>query len=104
MSGTVIEKDLTVDGNIKSSDGNVIVKGKVTGDIAAKSVDVAEGGQVDGSVSADVVSIKGRQSGSVKCVELSLGATSEVKSKITAQTMSSEKGARLVGEVQITGG
>ena len=104
MSGSVIEEDLVVDGNITSTEGAVSVKGKVKGDIAAKSVDVASGGQVDGSVTADHVNIHGRQSGSVKCVELSLGAASEVKSKITAQTMSSEKGARLVGEVQITGG
>lgn len=104
MSGSVIEKDLTVDGNVVSSDGTINVKGSVKGDIKAKSVDVAEGGTVDGAVEADRVNIQGRQSGSVKCSELALGATSEVRSKITAQTMSSEKGAKLVGEVQITGG
>ena len=38
------------------------------------------------------------------CNELSLGATSQVNSKVTAQTMTSVKGGKLVGEVQITGG
>ena len=79
-------------------------QGLMASDITAKAVDVADGGQVDGTVSADNVSIKGRQSGSVKCKELALGSSSEVKSKVTAQTMMSEKGARLVGEVQISGG
>ena len=104
MSGTIIKQDLVIDGNITSSGGSVSVKGKVTGDITAKQVDVAMGGQVNGSVTADTVNIQGQQAGSVKCTELSLGSTSEVKSQIMAQTMTSEKGAKLVGEVQISGG
>lgn len=103
MTGTVIETDLVVDGNMSSSEGNINVKGKVTGDIAAKSLDVASTGQVSGAVKADVVSIKGMQSGSVDCAELALGSTSQVSSKVMAKTMISEKGARIVGEVKITG-
>lgn len=103
MSDTIIESDLTVDGNMKSPEGTVNVKGKVKGDIAAKKVDVALGGQVDGAVDAELVSIEGTQSGSVTCGELSLGTTSHVKSKVTAKTMVSERGAKLVGEVKITG-
>jgi cytoskeletal protein CcmA (bactofilin family) len=103
MSNSVIEEDLVVDGNITSQDGTVAVKGRVTGDIVAKSVDVHVSGQVNGAVSADTVNIQGRQSGRIKCSELSLQKHSEVKADVTAQTMSSEKGARLVGKVQITG-
>lgn len=104
MPASVIGEDLVIEGNLTSSEGTVNIKGRVTGDITAKSVDVASGGEVKGAVSADMVNIQGRQSGSVKCKELSLGATSEVQSQVTAQTMSSEKGAKLVGEVRITGG
>lgn len=103
MAGTVIESDLTVDGNMSSPEGNINIKGKVTGDIDAKALDVAGGGSVSGSVKADTVTIQGTQSGSVQCGELSLGATSQVSSKIVARTMVSEKGAKLVGEVKITG-
>ncbi|MEL7117484.1 MAG: polymer-forming cytoskeletal protein [Pseudomonadota bacterium] len=103
MAGTVIETDLVVDGNMSAPEGIINIKGKVTGDIAAKSLDVANGGTVSGAVKADVVSIKGTQSGSVQCGELSLGATSQVSSKVTAKTMVSEKGAKIVGEVKITG-
>ena len=104
MAGSIIEQDLVVDGNISSKEGAVIVRGKVKGDIAAKSVDVASGGQVEGAVSAESVNVEGRQSDSIKCNELSLGSTSQVNSKVTAQTMTSVKGGKLVGEVQITGG
>lgn len=103
MAGTIIESDLTVDGNISAPDGAISVKGRVTGDITTKTLDVANGGQVNGAVDADVVTIQGTQSGSVKCSELSLGATSQVNSQVTAKTMISEKGAKIVGEVRITG-
>lgn len=104
MSATVIETDLVVQGNMTAADGVVTVKGKVAGDITARSVDVAAGGNVEGAVTADNVSIEGNQSGSVKCTELTLGATSEVNSQVTAKTMVSEKGSKLVGEVRISGG
>lgn len=103
MAGTIIESDLIVDGNITSQEGTIAVKGKVTGDISAKAVDVANGGQVNGAVTAALVSIQGTQSGSVQCDELSLGATSQVNSQVVAKTMISEKGAKIVGEVKITG-
>ena len=103
MTASVIESDLTIDGNIVSKEGTVSVKGRVKGDIQAKTVDVAGEGTVDGAVTADTVKIDGKQTGSVSCTELSLGATSHVSSKVTAKTMTSVKGARLTGEVQITG-
>lgn len=104
MSVTIIETDLVVDGNMSSPQGTINIKGKVTGDISAKSLDVADGGTVSGAVDAETVSIQGTQSGSVKCAELALGPTSHVNSKVIAKTMVSEKGAQIVGEVKITGG
>jgi len=103
MAGTIIETDLVVDGNMSSPQGAISIKGKVTGDINAKSLDVANMGTVNGAVDAETVAIQGTQSGSVKCSELSLGSTSHVSSKVTAKTMVSEKGAKIMGEVKITG-
>jgi cytoskeletal protein CcmA (bactofilin family) len=104
MSQSVIEEDLTIDGNITSDGGDVHVKGSVTGDITARAVDVHTTGQVKGAIEADQVKIQGKQSGRIKCAELALEKLAEVKSDVTAQTLSSEKGARLIGKVQITGG
>ena len=103
MPNSVIEEDLIIDGNIEAKDGSVAVKGRITGDISAKTVEVLAGGQVQGAVSADSVSILGSHSGSIKCSELSLQSSADVKSDVTAQMMSSEKGAKLVGKVDITG-
>jgi len=103
MPHSVIEEDLTIDGNIVSAGGDVNVKGTVNGDITARSVDVAVTGQVKGAIEADMVKVQGKQSGRIKCSELALERQAEVKSDVTAQTLSSEKGARLIGKVQITG-
>ncbi|MFZ1728213.1 MAG: polymer-forming cytoskeletal protein [Albidovulum sp.] len=103
MSRTVIEEDLTVTGNITSASGDVAVKGRVTGDIKAKSVDIQLSGDVTGAIDADLVNVQGKQSGRIKCAELSLEKSADVKSDVVAQSLSSEKGARLVGKVQVTG-
>ncbi|MFN6952414.1 MAG: polymer-forming cytoskeletal protein [Albidovulum sp.] len=103
MTKSVIEEDLTIDGNVVSKDGDIEVKGKVTGDITSKSVDVSVAGQVQGVITAEVVTIRGKHSGQISCSELALEKNAEVTADVKAQTLSSEKGARLVGKVQITG-
>ena len=82
---------------------DIDVKGKVTGDITSRSVNVHTSGRVQGSIKADAVTIQGVHTGSIECNELALEKNAEVKSDVKAQTLSSEKGARLVGKVQITG-
>jgi cytoskeletal protein CcmA (bactofilin family) len=103
MTRSVIEEDLTIEGNVTSKEGEIDVKGKVTGDVDARAVDVHPGGRVDGAISAEAVTIQGAQSGRIKCTELSLVKTADVKADVAARTLVSEKGARLVGKVQITG-
>lgn len=102
MSRTVIEEDLSIDGNVRSEEGDILVKGRITGDVTARTVEINPGGEVTGAITADAVTIHGRQSGRIKCDELALQKDAEVKADVVAKTMSSEKGARLVGKVQIT--
>ncbi|HQU67843.1 MAG TPA: polymer-forming cytoskeletal protein [Albidovulum sp.] len=103
MTKSVIEEDLIIDGNITSKDGDIDVKGRVKGDISAKGVSVSSNGEVTGAISAGAVRIQGRHTGQIECTELALEKNAEVKADVKAQTLSSEKGARLVGKVQITG-
>lgn len=103
MTKSVIEEDLIIDGNITSKDGDIDVKGRVKGDISAKGVSVSTNGEVTGAISAGAVRIQGRHTGQIECTELALEKNAEVKADVKAQTLSSEKGARLVGKVQITG-
>lgn len=103
MTRSVIEEDLTIEGNITSKEGEIEVKGRVMGDMAARSVDIHPGGRVEGAIEAETVRIQGGQSGRIKCGELSLDKDADVKADVAARTLISEKGAKLAGTVQITG-
>ncbi|MBT8474686.1 MAG: polymer-forming cytoskeletal protein [Alphaproteobacteria bacterium] len=103
MVDSLISDDLTIEGDIEVKSGKLVVAGKVDGNITADSVEVREGGAVQGAVKAENVNIQGKHSGKIDCTELSLNARSDVRSDVTAKSMTSEKGAKLVGKVQITG-
>jgi len=103
MSVSIIEEGLTIEGNIKSQQGSVEIKGKVIGDVSAKTIVVQTSGALAGAVSAETVTINGKQTGSIKCADLTLASTSEVHVNVEAQTMTAQSGAKILGKLQITG-
>lgn len=103
MAGSIVEDDLTIEGNVKSSEGSVEVKGKVIGDLTAAMVTVYADGFIDGELSAREVDIKGELRGGIRCGDLRLGSSSVVKADISARSMSTESGARVEGRVKISG-
>lgn len=103
MNRSVIEQDLIIEGNISSKQGEIEIKGRVTGDLDANTVEIRPGGQVQGAIQAEIVRIEGSHAGTISCGDLVLDAEADVKADVTARTLVSEKGARLNGKVQITG-
>ncbi|KIC25682.1 MULTISPECIES: bactofilin family protein [unclassified Leisingera] len=103
MVNSVIEKDVTVEGNVTSSKGSVEVRGRVVGDVSAQAVTVLEGGTVDGALSAKSVTVEGAYSGKIQCEDLRLAASSRVQADVSAQTMSTENGAQLQGNIKVSG-
>lgn len=103
MPDAVIEEDLTIDGDLIAMESNVAIKGRITGDVRALSVDVQPGGIVKGSVSAERVTISGELTGNVSCSDLSLNETAKVEADMTAKTLSSTKGSHVIGRVEIRG-
>ncbi len=101
MSGTVIQEDLTIEGNLTARDGTVSVSGKVVGDIDASVVEILSSGHVKGRVTAVSVTISGALEGGVKCSELILEEKSELKADVTAKTMSMSSGAKVHGKVAV---
>ncbi|WP_299783317.1 polymer-forming cytoskeletal protein [uncultured Roseobacter sp.] len=103
MANSIVEGELTIDGNIKSSDGNLEIKGSVVGDVTAAEVVIGSGGTVDGAVSAKTVVVEGRHKGSLKCDNVTFASTSNVQADVKAETMTTESGAKVVGKIDITG-
>jgi len=103
VANSVIEEDVTIEGNITSSQGSVEVRGRVVGDVSAQAVTVLEGGTVDGALSAKSVTVEGIYSGKIQCDDLRLAASSQVQADVSAQTMSTENGAQLQGNIKVSG-
>ncbi|NVO58657.1 polymer-forming cytoskeletal protein [Rhodobacteraceae bacterium B1Z28] len=103
MASSIIEEDLTIEGNVSSSGGSVDVKGHVVGDVSADAITVRLSGSVDGALSAKKITIEGKHNGSLSCDDLQLASTSWVQADVVARTMATESGARVVGKVEITG-
>ncbi|WP_424980701.1 bactofilin family protein [Leisingera sp. S232] len=102
MVNSVIEKDVTVEGNISSSKGSVEVRGRVVGDVSAQAVTVLQGGTVEGALNARSVTVEGAYSGQIQCEDLRLAASSQVRADVSAQTMSTENGAQLQGNIKVS--
>ena len=101
MTKSVIEEDLTLDGNLSSKEGGVEVKGKVLGNVTTISVIIRDKGTIDGTLTASSVSIEGNYNGTLKCEDLKVTATSDVKGDVSAKTMTTESGSKIAGKVSI---
>lgn len=103
MPSSIIEEDLTIEGNVSSNGGSVDVKGRVVGDVSAETITVQVGGSVDGAMSAKKIAIEGNHKGSLSCDDLKLASTSQIQADVVAKAMETESGAKVKGKVDITG-
>lgn len=103
MASSIVEKDLTIEGNVRSEGGSVDVKGQIVGDVSADAITVQLSGSVDGALSAKKITLEGKHNGSLCCDDLKLASSSQVRADVVARTMETESGASVVGKVEITG-
>ena len=103
LPSSIIEEDLIIEGDVSSSEGSVVIKGRVVGDVSAEAITVQVSGSVDGALSAKKIAIEGKHKGSLSCEYLKLASTSQVQADIVAMEMETESGATLKGKVKITG-
>lgn len=103
VPSSIIEEDLMIEGNIRSSEGSVDIKGRVVGDVTAEMITVQLSGSVDGAMSATKIAVEGSHTGSVKCDDLKLASTSQVQADVVAKGMATESGAKVKGTIDITG-
>jgi len=103
VPSSIIEEDLTIEGNLSSSEGGVDVKGRVVGDVSAVTITVHVSGSVDGALSAKKITVEGKHKGSLRCDYVKLASTSQVQADVSAKEMETERGAKVKGKVDITG-
>ena len=102
LAVSLIGRDLTISGekiNIISH-GRLQVDGEVLGDLTGREIVVGETGRVSGSIAADSIDVRGKVDGGIRGSSVSLGQSARVTGDIVHQTLSSAEGAHFDGRVR----
>ncbi len=98
-SYSIINEWLTMKGDLES-EGDILVKGRVHGNIRCKMLIVDPGAVIDGGIVADEVMIRGTTRGTVRAKRVRLEKTANVESEIFHDIFSAEEGARIKGALR----
>jgi cytoskeletal protein CcmA (bactofilin family) len=96
---SVVDACLTMKGDLES-DGDILVKGKVIGNIRCKLLIIEVDALVEGGVDAEEVVVRGNTKGTLQADKVRLERTANVSSEIYHRTFSAEEGARIKGTLQ----
>ena len=96
--GTILAPEIDIKGDIDVS-GNIIVFGKVTGDIVSTGiVNTAKGSRVTGNIKAKSTNISGEVTGNIEVEEKAvLGSSCTLNGNIEAAIITIEEGAKFDG-------
>lgn len=95
-TASLLSSDLTFEGNISGA-GDLHIDGAVRGDVRVGRLTVGETGNVEGSVLADYVEVRGRVVGAVGGKQVKLMGTAYVDGDITHEQLSIDVGAYFQG-------
>lgn len=95
---SVVNERLVLRGDLESDD-DVLVKGKVYGNINCKLLIIDKGARVEGAITAQDVVVRGSTKGSIKANRVRLESTAVVASDIHHASFCAEEGARIHGSL-----
>ena len=93
---SLIGDGLRIEGNI-DSESDLLVEGEVKGDIAVRKLTLGSGGNIEGKVTVDEITIHGRLTGGVVTRSATLCRTAKVTGDIEYESLSIEEGAEFDG-------
>lgn len=101
-NASVIGRDLVIMGQqiVIVTQGILQVDGEVRGDLRGKEVIVGEHGRVTGTVAAESVQVRGTVNGAIRGITVTLLPTARVEGDIHHQTLSITEGAIFDGRVR----
>jgi cytoskeletal protein CcmA (bactofilin family) len=99
-SPTIISKDLTFHGDITAA-GMIEIEGKIVGSINGGSIILREEGSIEGQVTVESASIRGRFKGDIKAKSINIFSTAEVVGTIEYEVISVEDGALVDGQFKM---
>jgi len=96
---SVVDACLTMKGDLES-EGDILVKGKVIGNIRCKLLIIEVDALVEGGVEAEEVVVRGNAKGTLQADRVRLEKTANVDSEIYHRSFAAEEGARIKGTLQ----
>lgn len=96
---SIVDKHLTMKGDLES-EGDVLVRGKVIGNIKCKLLIVDADAHIEGGVEAEEVVIRGMAKGKIQADRVRLERTAVVDCEIAHRSFSAEEGARIKGTLR----
>ncbi|MGE0700473.1 MAG: polymer-forming cytoskeletal protein [Hyphomicrobiaceae bacterium] len=93
---SIINEWLKMKGDLES-EGDILVKGKVLGNIKCNLLIIDVDALVEGGITADEVVIRGKTKGIINATKVRLEKTAHVDSEICHNVFSAEEGARIKG-------
>lgn len=99
VGNSTIDAFLTMRGDLES-DADILVKGRVYGNVSCNFLIVDEGANIEGGITANQVVIRGAVNGTIKAEKVSLERTAQVRSDIYQNTFIAEEGANVLGTLQ----
>ncbi len=97
---SIVDACLTMRGDLESN-GDILVQGKVIGNIKCNLLIVDADALVDGGIDAESVVIRGRTKGTIVADRVHLEKTADVDSEISQNVFCAEEGARVRGTLKM---
>ena len=96
---SVISRELKIVGNLHTTD-EIIIEGKVEGDLSALSVIIKESAEFEGHIRVDEATIDGSLKGEIRGKKIRLNKTARVAGNIIHGNIQIEAGAHFEGNVK----
>jgi cytoskeletal protein CcmA (bactofilin family) len=96
---SIINEWLTMRGDLES-EGDILIKGKVHGNITCKLLIIDTEAMIEGGINCDDVVIRGATRGIINAKRVRLEKTANVDGEIFQETFSAEEGARIRGALR----
>ncbi len=96
---SIINEWLTMKGDLES-EADILIRGKVFGNIKCKMLIIDAGAHVEGGIEADEVVVRGSTKGIMLAKRVRLEKSADVDSEIHHQSFSAEEGAKIKGALR----
>ena len=92
VNQSTLAKDIKINGSLESTD-YIDFSGKLTGTIKSSTINLKPGSYVNGTVTADTVTVEGEVDGDIQAKDIYVKSTAKIKGNIRYQNIDIQNGS-----------